>query len=158
MLARFFASRCQRERAGADCHEGAGRDHVHTVGLYPCPRLDLIDRHPGCFGKDFRQQAVMAGIEMLNQYEGHSGINRQRMKEFLVGFQTACRSPNSDHGERAGSPCRSIFLQRGSGFRYAAFHRRLAPACLGALAAREVSEPRWGRLSGPSKYFPKRNL
>ena len=56
------------------------------IWFYPDPRLDLIDRQLGRLGEDFRQQAVMAGIEVLNQDERHSGIHRQRMKEFLVSL------------------------------------------------------------------------
>jgi hypothetical protein len=87
----------------------------------------------------------MARIKMLNQYERHSGIARQRVKKLFVCFQATRRSTDGYHGERIACRisilARKGFLQRGRGFGYPGFHLRVAPLFpLGVPGAREGSK------------------
>jgi hypothetical protein len=54
----------------------------HAVG-------DFLDAHGGFFGKKFREHAVMLGVEMLNEDEGHAGIGSQVAHELGESFDSA---------------------------------------------------------------------
>jgi hypothetical protein len=64
--------------------------------------------------KDFRQHAVIARIQVLNEDEHHSGVNRQRVKEFLVRFRAASRPTRRSPltGKAWSSPAPSFSADR----------------------------------------------
>jgi len=43
--------------------------------------MNLLDRHGRLFGEDFRKQASMIGIEVLNDHVRHGAFRRQRLQK-----------------------------------------------------------------------------
>ena len=73
-----------------------GWNHIDVVGsdrgLVQC----LHHRHGGGTLQDFGQQAVVAGVEVRHQHEGHAGIGRAGAEEGLKGLQPAGGRANAD--------------------------------------------------------------
>ena len=59
--------------------------------------LHLGDRHFTCLGKQLRQMASVARIQMLNQDEGHAGIVRQIAEKLRECLQSAGGSSHAYH-------------------------------------------------------------
>jgi len=76
-------------------HGGVGRNDVNVIGFDGHPVGDFLDVHGGFFGKKFGEHAVMLGVEMLDENEGHAGIGSQVADEFGESFDSARGSANS---------------------------------------------------------------
>ncbi|MGB7760162.1 MAG: hypothetical protein WBL61_10045 [Bryobacteraceae bacterium] len=65
------------------------RNHVNVIGLSASLAFHFRDGHFARFGKQLRQMALMAWIEMLNQHERHAGIVRQMAEQLRERLQSA---------------------------------------------------------------------
>ena len=61
----------------ADQHLRIRWNDVDPVRLYDRVALYLNDLHARAAGEQFRQRALVVGIQMLYENEGHSGSGRQ---------------------------------------------------------------------------------
>ena len=64
-----------------DSHVHAGRNDVDVICLDGCTVLRLYNRHLGAFRQQLRQQTAVLGVQVLNEYECHAGIVRERMEQ-----------------------------------------------------------------------------
>ena len=75
----------------------------HSVGR-------LRDRHRGVARQQTHHHAVVAGVEVLDEYEGHAIARRQRVQQLLAGLEAAGRSANRDDREiRRGCWRKGVF-------------------------------------------------
>jgi hypothetical protein len=59
-----------------------------------------LDDGDGSLARDeLTQQAVMLGVEMLDEHEGHAGVRREVAEQFRDGFETAGGSSDGDDQE-----------------------------------------------------------
>ncbi|MFZ0661290.1 MAG: hypothetical protein WAM66_01235 [Acidobacteriaceae bacterium] len=72
----------------------------------------FVNRHPGRFGQNLGEQAVMLRIEMLNQNHGYAGLRGQSAKKLLQSFESARGGSHANHekGTRFGGRARGQFL------------------------------------------------
>src|SRR5579872_1353041 len=73
------------------------RDHVDMVGLNACLPCHFANRHAAFLGKQFREMAVVLGIQVLKQHECHAGIVRQVVEQLRECFQTAGGGAHTDN-------------------------------------------------------------
>ncbi len=92
------------QRALGERHAGVGRDDVDVIGRDRKSLAPLDDRHAGGAGEDIRQPALMAGIEVLHQHEGHPGAGRQMGEELGEGLQAPGGRADPDDGKGAFRP------------------------------------------------------
>ena len=62
------------------------------------------DRHVGGPGQEIGQPALMAGVEVLHEHEGHPGLRRQTGQELGEGLEAPGGSADPDDGKRAFRP------------------------------------------------------
>ena len=72
-----------------DGHGGIGRNDVDVIGLNGHAVGHFFDGHGGFLGDQLSEQAVMLGVEMLNEDVGQAGVRRQIGDEFAEGFDAA---------------------------------------------------------------------
>jgi len=77
--------------------------------------LGLHHRHRGLPAQELDQQALVLGIEMLDQDEGHAALRRHDRKERLEGFEPA--GGRAETHDQAGH-VRGV-SRTGRGFRHA---------------------------------------
>ena len=65
------------------------RDDIDVGGLDAETLVDLRHRHPGLFRQDLGQQALVLGIQMLDDDIRHVAGGRQGRQELRDGFETA---------------------------------------------------------------------
>ena len=77
-----------------------GRDHVDVVALDPHPIDHFLHGNRRCAGEDVDEHAVVARIEVLDQYEGQSRLDRNGGNELDECFETSgrCADPDDAHG------------------------------------------------------------
>lgn len=80
------------------------------VRFDPHPVPHLGDGHSGGAGEDLRQVALVPGIEVLHEKEGHAAVRRQALQEPLEDLQAARR--RTDPHDREGRPVR-VWARRG---------------------------------------------
>src|SRR5436305_12740542 len=70
-------------------HGGVGRNDVNVIGFDGHPDGDFLDEHGGFVVKKFGEHAVMLGVEMLDENEGHAGIGSPVADVFGESFDSA---------------------------------------------------------------------
>ena len=75
------------------------RGDVDVVGLDRRVPPDLGDRQAAALRQQVGQDALVAGVQVLHQHEGHAGVRRQRSEKLPEGLQPAGGSPRADDGE-----------------------------------------------------------
>src|SRR5215469_3749073 len=80
-------------------HGGVWRDDINVIGFDGHAVSDFLDAHGGFFGKKFGEHAVMFGVEMLNEDEGHAGIGSQVADELGESFDSARGSADGRNQE-----------------------------------------------------------
>jgi len=60
--------------------------------------------HLGGAGQEIGQPALVVGIEVLHEHEGHTRVRRQMGEELGEGLEASRRSADPDDGERAFRP------------------------------------------------------
>ena len=93
-----------------------GRDDVDVIGFDRKPVARLDDRHAGGAGQEIGQPALVAGIEVLHEHEGHPGLRRQIGQELGEGLQAPGGSADPDDGKRAFGRLLGRRIQRRVGF------------------------------------------
>ncbi len=73
-----------------DRHRGIRRNHVDFVGLDTHPIGHFLHGHVGFPCEEFGEDAVVLGIEVLDQHERHAGIGRKLAHQFAQCFDAAC--------------------------------------------------------------------
>jgi hypothetical protein len=109
------------------------RGDVDVVGLDHRVPPDLGDRHAASLCQQVGQDALVAGVQVLHEHEGHAGVDRQRSQELLECVQSASRGPHADDGEGVSLDGHGLGLSSASSLRRAR-PRRTTPRRL--LAAR----------------------
>jgi hypothetical protein len=104
-----------REMQGAvlDGEIGAGRNDVEMLRLDRHSLRCLPHAHRRVAGQQIHHHALMGGIEMLNEDEGHAAVGRQGAYELPAGIEAAGRSAYADDGEVASISGRSLRGQGG---------------------------------------------
>lgn len=82
-----------------DGHRSIGRNDINMIGLDAHAAGDFLDAHGGFLGEQFGEEAVMLGVEMLDEDEGHAGIGGQVGDEFGEGFDAAGGGADSGNQE-----------------------------------------------------------
>ncbi len=90
---------------------GAGRDDIQVLRLDRHPLRGLQDRHGGVLGQQLHQQALMAGVEVLDQDERHPSRGGESVQQPGAGLQPAGRLADRDHHE-AVAPARQAARRR----------------------------------------------
>ena len=67
------------------------RLHGHSIP-------DFMHRHGGGPGEQFRQNALVRGVQVLDQDESHPGIGRQSPEQIGESFEAAGRCADSHDG------------------------------------------------------------
>ena len=67
-------------------HAGVGRDDVDAVGLNVHAIVNGDDGHFSGRRQDFAKQALVLGVEMLDEHEGHAGRRFDGAEELTEGF------------------------------------------------------------------------
>ncbi len=75
-----FRPRRQMQRAIANDHYLVGRDDVDVVPLNGHSFFGLNHRHGSGSRENFSKLAFIVGLQMLNNYECHAGLRRQRVQ------------------------------------------------------------------------------
>ena len=97
---RIARARQQRERAVEDAGVGVGRDDVDVIALDGHAVADLDHRHRRRAAQCLRQKAVVLRVEVLNEHEGHTRIDRQAGEQLAECFEAAGGSADADDGKR----------------------------------------------------------
>ena len=87
----------QPQRSLCDGQIAVRRNDVHVVGFHRHAVGRLADRHGGGSRQNLGQQAVVLGVEMLNEYDGQAGVGRQIGEQVLEDLQPARGAANADH-------------------------------------------------------------
>jgi hypothetical protein len=69
-----------------------------VIGLYARAGIDLQHWHPGCLGEKTGELAWLFWVKMLNQHEGHAGIDRQVFEKSRKGIEASSRRADADNG------------------------------------------------------------
>jgi len=72
------------------------RLHLHSVDR-------LADRHSSRLGQRLRQEAGVRRIEMLDEHEGHTALDRETLEELREGLEPSRRGAYPDDRELVGS-------------------------------------------------------
>ena len=83
------------EDAILDGERGIGRDDENAVPAYGNAVLGLHDRDRGTGAEQFDQQALVMGVEVLHQYEGHPSVGRRIGQERLERREATGRGANA---------------------------------------------------------------
>ena len=83
------------EDAIFDGERGIGRDDENAVLAYGNAVRGLHDRDWGTGAKQFDQQALVMGVEVLHQNEGHPSVGRRIGQERLERRETTSRGANA---------------------------------------------------------------
>lgn len=67
--------------------------------------LDLEDRHLRCFGEELVQNAFMVGIEVLDEYERHPGVDRQGLEQRRASLQSSGGGADANNRELEPGAC-----------------------------------------------------
>ena len=89
------------------------RGDVDVVGLDHRVPPDLGDRHAASLCQQVGQDALVAGVQVLHEHEGHAGVDRQRSQELSERVQSARGGPHADDGESAPGLGRSFRWRSG---------------------------------------------
>ena len=73
------------------------------TGTDDLARTCLRQRDRRLFREDFRQQALVRRVQMLDQDKGHARVGRNGAQKFGHCLETAGRSPDSHHKERVAA-------------------------------------------------------
>ena len=91
---------------------------MNVIAFYRHAVGRLRDLHRSMRAQQIHQQAVVARIEVLHNQERHTVIRRQRVQQFLAGFESASRGADCDDRkvravprlERTSNPTRARLL------------------------------------------------
>jgi hypothetical protein len=95
---RRLGARREFERALGDRQLGVRRDHVHVVRRDPDVVAGLDDGHRGRAPENLAQAAGMAGIEVLDEHEGVTGVGRDVAQQPVEGVEPTCGRADTDDG------------------------------------------------------------
>ena len=98
LAANFFAGG-EVQSALGNGHGGVWGDDVNAIGLDDHGVANLADGHGSFFGNELGKQAVMLGVEMLDEDEGHAGVWREVAEQLGNGFQAARGSSDGNNEE-----------------------------------------------------------
>ena len=98
------------------------RGDVDVVGLDRRVPSDLGDRQAASLRQQVGQDALVAGVQVLHQHEGHAGVRRQRSEKLPERVQPAGGGPHADDGEIAPRRTMPDFV-RLAGHRLGRFRR-----------------------------------
>ena len=101
MLTPEIASRGQVKAVLGERHDRIRRDDVDVIGLHRGAVGDLADRHARGLCQQVGEAALVLGIEMLDQHEGHPAVGREISQELCEGFEPTGGRADSDDRERA---------------------------------------------------------
>ena len=117
-----LGARRERQDAAADRHVGVRGDHVDVVRLHGQMVGDREDGHRRGSGQDIGQPALVRGVQVLDQHEGHAGISGKLFQKLAEGFKTAGGGADADDRERG-----SLRRLRGAVGVRSAGHGRIGP-------------------------------
>jgi len=80
-------------------HGGVGGNDVNLIRLDRHAIGNFFDAHGGFLREEFSEHAVMGGVEMLHEDEGHAGIGGDVTEEFRDCFDSACGGANGRNQE-----------------------------------------------------------
>ena len=100
------------------------RDHINAVRLDPGAVLDLADLHGGNALEQFRQDALVRRVQVLDDDKGHAAAHRHIFQEQFQDLQPPGGSADADDGEWAAARAARVVRLRG---------RRLSGDCSGRL-------------------------
>lgn len=89
MFAAYFRARTELQQTVAINHVPVRRDNVDVVRLYRLVVLGLERGHRGGAREQFAEKAAAAGIQVLDNDEGHAGVRRQGGHQLLQGLKAA---------------------------------------------------------------------
>ena len=72
-----------------DTHVPVGRNNIHGIGFHQHAVFHLPDFHAGVALDQLTQEALVGGVQMLNQDKSHSRVRRHVGKELLERIQAA---------------------------------------------------------------------
>ena len=87
------------QATGPNREVAAGRDHINVVGDQWASVARFGHRHRGMLGQQLDHQALVVGVEMLDDDEGHPTEGGQRVEQPRGGLQPACRRADRDDGQ-----------------------------------------------------------
>jgi len=70
-------------------HFGVGRNHVNVVWLQGHSVLGFPNRQSGGSRQKATQNALVSGVQVLNQHKSHAAIGGQVLQQFRKSFQSA---------------------------------------------------------------------
>ena len=70
-------------------HVAVRRNHIDGVRLNRHAVFHFMNRHFGVASDQFGQDALVFGIEMLDEDEGHARVRGRMGEELLEGFQSS---------------------------------------------------------------------
>jgi len=86
----------QPQGTAFDGQVGAGRDDIQVPGFDRHPVRGLQHRQGGALGQQVHEQAVLGGVEVLDQDEGHRRIGGQGVQQLPAGLKLTGRCAHGD--------------------------------------------------------------
>ena len=99
-------SRHQPEHVALDGHLRIRRNHIDVIALDVHSVDDCEDAIRGRTGENVDEHAVVVRIEMLDEHESESGIDRKRREEIDESVETSGRCADADHAHSGDVPVR----------------------------------------------------
>ncbi|EDY16639.1 hypothetical protein CfE428DRAFT_5752 [Chthoniobacter flavus Ellin428] len=97
--AHVFAAAHELEAIPGQDRVGVWREDVNVVGLESHAVADFPDGHAGDAGEEFRELALVSGIEMHDDHETHAGVGGEMLEQGEGGLETAGGGADADDGE-----------------------------------------------------------
>ena len=84
----------------ADSQGLVGRNYINAIRFDGYAFGNLRHRHTGGIGEQPGEQALVLGVQMLDQHKRHAGFRRQRLQQAPEGFQASgrCSHPHDGKG------------------------------------------------------------
>ena len=92
------------QHAVEDGYTLVGRNHIDAVWLRAGAILHLNHAHPGRPLKQLRHEALVGGIQVLNDYEVHAASLLDVRQKLLQRLQAPSRGADADDGEATAGP------------------------------------------------------
>ena len=100
MLSADQATSRQTKHSSLDCHVGVGGYDVDMVSVDSQTIGYFLDRNSRGARQNLLQDTDMRGVQMLHQYECHSGFFRQVAQELRKGLESPRGRANADNRKR----------------------------------------------------------
>ncbi len=106
----------QAQRTFGDRHAGIRGQDINVIGFDPHSVTDLGDRKFCSSCQQFRQDTFVGRVEVRHEYESHSGIHPEMLKQLSERFEPAGGCSDADHGK-------GIVSTRGAGLTFNALSK-----------------------------------